>query len=195
MPYDPIFYTKENGRPGVHFVQESTWGYDTTSEPGWTIHVRSGQKIRGCYPDGRTENQKRGLPRDSITEAGWFQLNRANINLKFAGEHDGLYIHGGRRSIVQWLRNHGNRPKILLENTAGNLYLYCFRKHRILGENSSLVLITRGLTPNMVLGGWQGQDPINVRHCVGSDGRPKISPENLATTLERMFAGNLLEVQ
>jgi hypothetical protein len=115
------------------------------------------------------------------------------LDARFEGTEDrrceAVYILGGRKSIVHWLRLQGENPSILNDAGSGPLWMYHFRKHRTIGKDSTLVMICPWRVP-ITLGGWQAEDPIDLRYCLGSNRRrPDISPERLATILANTFAG------
>lgn len=115
------------------------------------------------------------------------------LDASFAGTPDAkcevVYILGGRKSIVQWLRLQGESPMIYNNVGSGPLWLQYFRKHRALGKDSTLVRICPWRVP-LTLAGWEASDAIDLRYCLGMDRRrPEASPERLATILELTFAG------
>jgi hypothetical protein len=117
------------------------------------------------------------------------------LNALFKGTNDekceALFIQGGRSSIAHWLRLQGENP--VVKNYAGSeaLWLYTFRKHRMLGKDSTLVMIIPWKIP-MRTGSWTAPAPIDLRYCLGSTSYgpyAEVAPERLATILERTFMG------
>lgn len=115
------------------------------------------------------------------------------LNAAFANTPDAkcesVLIVGGRQSIVQWLRLQGETPEILNDAGSGPLWVQYFRKHRVLGKDSTLVRICPWKIP-LTLGSWVAHEPIDLRFCLGSNPRrPEVSPARLAAILESTFNG------
>lgn len=108
---------------------------------------------------------------------------------------DILYMLGGRRSIVQWLRLQGGYP--MIGNNTGKMALYATvaRKKQLLDKDLTLV----ALYPDKKLqvaayGGWKVEQPFDLRTTSEARISPhtgqaigEFTPAQLAGIFERLF--------
>jgi len=108
----------------------------------------------------------------------------------FDGRFEGLFILGGRQSIVESLRLQGSSPLIMNNCQSEPLYAWFLRKKQTFGKNQTLIVLCTGKT-GMQAGGWDATQRIDLRDRLRSPTNTpysEVSPAQLADISERMFA-------
>jgi hypothetical protein len=107
-----------------------------------------------------------------------------------------LYMVGGRKSIVAWLKTQGEGPKITHPGGAYDLYAIVMRKRELFAKNLTAVAITALPWTEPGGSGWEKTGTYDLRFC------PEVkmsaytglkmcefTPRELGTILERCFRG------
>lgn len=124
-----------------------------------------GQAVLPC----NTESE---LRLDAIDHYGSVTMGEAHMH-----KADALMVVGGQKSIVQWLRAHGDRPRITIPFP--DRYIYFARQRDLLGKNKTLLVLT---PQHFVM--YKGREGELLQTEFNYE---SITPMVLARDLERMF--------
>jgi hypothetical protein len=107
-----------------------------------------------------------------------------------------LYMVGGRKSIVNWLRLQGQTPKISHPSGNYDLYAIVMRKRERFSKNLTTVVISALPWAEPGGGGWEKTATYDLKTCPEAKVSPhtgtrmcEFTPQELGNILDRYFGG------
>jgi hypothetical protein len=174
--------------------------YARSWQPNMVAHdiARSGKAVLGAIRDSDGQVTNRHKQNIELNKFMLDQKDKDHPNAPPMPRCEAVAILGGRSSIVNWLKLHGDEPGIYNGLGDHELHIYVARKHQRFGKDMTMVLICpEGELVAQGAGDWQIKAPYDLRNAPESAMSPytnkRISdtnPQKLATTLSRAFAGS-----